>query len=325
MKKEKNTFRHSELVSESPANKGIAGQARNDGRMVKKIVCGFILIFFSFSAYAQNESNMLEKAYKQSSKKELKNFFDAWSREITPITDTELSTYNDTIQQAYKLFIDFYNSYRLDSNDEYKNVDFLILQNTLEIYFTDKVCYTKEEKKEYLINEYNKRYKDNDSIRQVRISWLNEDEWIERVFHGYDTIHKNKKQVDLVANFRPQINCENKIPIYLMPKYDTLLNAFLGSEHLEFGTGGIMSVAQAKGESKKRQNFLENYIKIFHGHWGGYWHLCSFPKAYSITFDKDMEYAMIDFRSSWASGGEVIFKKEGDTWIFVCRVSSWIE
>jgi len=289
--------------------------------MRKIIILFFIFsLFVNISLYSQTDLKMLEEAYKHSSKKKLKNFFDAWSREITPITDAELSTYNDTIQQAYKAFVAFYKPHRLDSicgidnimykkrffffytryeldsieaiqwtNRLYKDVDFLIVQNNFKIYFTDKI-YPEFERNFYF--------------------WYDENE--------------NSKQVDSVVNFRPQINCNDKIPVYLTPKYDTLLNTFLGSEHLEFGTGGIMNVAQAKGKSKRKKSFLENYIKILHGHWGGYWHLCSFPEAYSITFDKDMEYALIYFRLHYG-GGEAILKREGETWTLISSKLRWIE
>ena len=289
----------------------------------------FILMFFSFSVYAQNEGKLIEKAYKQQSKKKLKNFFDAWRHEITPIIDTELSTYNDTIQQAYKAFTAFYKPHRLDSldnsgwyNDIYKDAKYLIVRNNFKIYFADKVYYTEQDKKEWLINRYNELLKDNDSIRQQMIDKT--DRWFETFFDLSDNPLKNHKQVDSIANFRPQINCGDKIPVYLTPKYDTLLNAFLGSEHLEFGTGEIMNVARAKGENEKRQNFLENFVKTYHGHWGGYWYLYSFPEAYSVTFDKDMEYAIIDFRVVY-EGGEAILKREGKTWTLISSKMTWIE
>ena len=70
-----------------------------------------------------------------------------------------------------------------------------------------------------------------------------------------------------------------------------------------------MNPARSKGESEKRKMFLENYIKIFHGHWGGYWQLHSYPEAESITFDKNMEYARVDFRLVY-EGGFAILKNE---------------
>ena len=70
-----------------------------------------LIVFFLFTivyAYPQATAKMLEKAYKHQSVEELKNFFYAWSREVPPITDEELATYSDTIQEAYKAFIDLY-------------------------------------------------------------------------------------------------------------------------------------------------------------------------------------------------------------------------
>jgi hypothetical protein len=60
--------------------------------------------------------------------------------------------------------------------------------------------------------------------------------------------------------------------------------------------------------------FLSDYVKIYSGHDFG-WHLHSFPQVYYILFDKNMEYAAISYRDSYATGGEIFLKKEGDTWI----------
>jgi hypothetical protein len=128
-----------------------------------------LIVFFLFTttfAYSQTELKMLEKAYKNNSKEELKNFFDNWSREITLVTDDELLTYNDTIREAYKVF-----------------VDFLIIQNALYIYFEDSML-TRN--------------------------------WYER----------NGKLTDSIINFRPKVQCNGKIPLYLSKKYKEGMDVF---------------------------------------------------------------------------------------------------
>ena len=297
-----------------------------------------LIVFFLFTitfAYSQTELNVLKKAYKNQSTEELKNFFDAWSREISPITDVELLTYNDTIQQAYKAFIAFYKPHRLDSlggsewgNDIYKNVDFLIVQNKLKIYFTDKIYYTEQEKEEFVINEINRIFSDSAS---KRLTWLERDEngkLSSRAFEyfGIDNrvILKEEKLTDSIMNFRPSVNCNGKLPLFLTKKYDKILNDFLENEHWKLGTGGLMNPARSKGKSAKRKDFLENYIKIFYGHWGGYWQLYSYPQTYSITFDKDMKYAKINFRIVY-EGGYAILKREGEKWTLISSELIWIE
>ena len=256
-------------------------QIQKIGKSFAKIKSKYLLIvFFLFTisfAYPQTELEMLEKAYKNNSKEELKAFFDAWSREITPITNEELLTYNDTIQEAYKVFVDFYNFNFSNLNilhpddakrykNLYKNIDFLIVQNSLKIYFVNKIQF---------------------DMRQ----------------EGHLT--------DSITDFRPTIRRSGKIPLYLTKKYDDAVNTFLG-----WGFAG-------DGSTEKRA-FLENYVKIYAGHWSG-WHLPAVPEVYSITFDKNMKSAIIYYRISSCSGGKIVIKKEGNIWVFFRPISTWIQ
>jgi len=263
--------------------------ARNDvnGSTYKRKNKYVLFVFFLFTiafAYPQTELEMLERAYKNNSKEELKVFFDNWSREITPITNEELSTYNDTIQEAYKVFVDFYNFNFsnlniLHPNDAkqyknlYKNVNFLIVQNELKIYFVNKIHF------EFPTQE------------------------------GYLT--------DSITDFRPAIRRSGKTPLYLTKKYDETLNAFLGDGLVKLGKDG-------RDETSDKKEFLENYVKIDVGHWYD-WLLPAVPEVYTITFDKNMKYAIIFYRISSCTGGEIAIKKEGNTWVFFRLISKWIQ
>ena len=307
---------------------------RNDkNNSIVKLCMILIFLFSGYYIYSQSEKEMLEKAYKGKLATELKDFLIAWSQDVSPITDVELSAYNDTIQQAYKTFIAFYKPHRLDSisnsewgTDIYEKVDFLIVQNFVKIYFTDdKIYYTEQEWENFVV----------DKINQARsMSKKNRTYWLKRGEDGKLSDHTlgnfsphnyfQNWMVDSIVNFRPFINCNGKTPIFLTKKYDEILNDFLGNEYIELGTGGIMNPARSKGESEKRKVFLENYIKIFHGHWGGYWQLLSYPEAESITFDKNMEYARVDFRLVY-EGGFAILKNEGGKWTLISSELTWIE
>lgn len=122
----------------------------------------------------------------------------------------------------------------------------------------------------------------------------------------------------------PAVESTDKKPLYLNSKYNEILNAFLGNKHLPLGAGGIMNPARSKGQSAKRKMFLEKFIKIWYGHWGGYWQLISYPEANSITFDKEMKYARIDFRMVY-EGGEAILKRENGIWKLISAKRTWIE
>ena len=85
-----------------------------------------------------------------------------------------------------------------------------------------------------------------------------------------------------------------------------------------------MSPAKSKCESDKRKQFLENYIKIWYGHWGGYWQLNSYPYAQKITFDRKFENAVVDYRMVY-EGGFAYFKKVNGIWVLIQARRTWIE
>ncbi|MBE9664203.1 hypothetical protein [Mucilaginibacter myungsuensis] len=85
-----------------------------------------------------------------------------------------------------------------------------------------------------------------------------------------------------------------------------------------------MDPSIAADESLNRQKFLEKYIKIKHGHWGGSWLLRSSPTINGIIFDENFTYAKILYRSGY-SGGEALMKKTDGKWEFVSKINMWIE
>ena len=283
---------------------------------------------------AQTAGQLLEKAYKKKSTEMLKQFFQNWNQEIRPISDKELSTFNDTIRQTYSVFTAFYKPQNIDSlggsewgNDIYKNADFLIIQDFIKIYFTDKLYWTEQETDDYIVDYINKNIEEV-STKQMLLERTNGklSESVIENFSPNSSIFFERQDLllDSIVNFRPRININGKFPLYLSSKYNDILNAFLGNKHLPVGTGDIMTPARSSRQSEKRKNFLNNYIKIWYGHWGGYWQLHSYPKAYSITFDKDMKYAKIDFRMVY-EGGEALLKNDNGKWILISAKRTWIE
>ena len=306
-------------------------------QVIVKLYVFVILLFSTSYIYSQPETKILEKAYKEKSTTKLKDFFIVWSQDVPPITDTNLLEFNDTIQQTYKAFISFYKPHRLDSiggsewgNDIYKKVDFVIVQNAIKIYFTDKVYYSAQETEEYIVDEINRKYFDKDSTRISMLERLkNRDGTInEHYFYFFGPYSRENARdrilTDSIMDFRPVVRCDEKTPLFLTEKYNKIINSFLGNNYSPLGTGGIMNPARSKGQSEKRKKFLENCVKIFHGHWGRYWQLYSYPQVYSITFDNDMKYARIDFRVVY-QGGEAFLKNENGVWTLISSKLTWIE
>jgi hypothetical protein len=127
-----------------------------------------------------------------------------------------------------------------------------------------------------------------------------------------------------IADFRPQIDCGSKKPLYLTPGFSKILNHFLGNNFRPLGSSNIMNPAEAIGKSGLKMQFLSNYIKIFYGHWGGYWQLISYPQAAYVTFDSKMNFARIDYRFIF-EGGYAILENVDGKWILRSSQLTWIE
>ncbi len=277
-------------------------------------------------------ARMLKKAYKQNSTELLDQFFRKWQDAIPTITEKELATYNVITKEAYKVFTAFYKPTQLDSiggsewgNDVYQKAKYLIVQNELEIYFTDTIIfYTKTDLDSVIYQRALQCYKgDTSRFRKYPDGKLaiyddlimpNDYQW---------TKIKNKWPIDTIINFRPSIDCESKIPLYYNNEYVSNIYSFLQNKHYPLGFKGISSPAHAKEESEKKQLFLENFIKIFYGHWGGYWQLYSYPTAYYVIFDKSMQRAVIEFNLIY-EGGAVLLEKKNGKWTILNARRTWI-
>jgi hypothetical protein len=130
---------------------------------------------------------------------------------------------------------------------------------------------------------------------------------------------------DTIFDFRPAISFNNGVKtLYLTENYVYALNNFLGDEYNPVGTGGIMNPATAGGDSYEKQQFLNNYLKIIYGHWGGYWHLETHPEVYRISFDYNMENAIVYFRLVYEGGKANLTRQDGE-WKLVSSRITWVE
>lgn len=126
----------------------------------------------------------------------------------------------------------------------------------------------------------------------------------------------NKFNPRTLLNFRPKIHSDSVKYLYLTKEYKKTLNDFLGTLHYDVGTGDIMNTAFPKDETYNRYRFICPTLPIVQGHWGGYWHLETFPIIYSIRFNENFQQAIVSFRSSIGEtvGNYIINKKNGH-WI----------
>lgn len=170
------------------------------------------------------------------------------------------------------------------------------------------------------------------------IGRLGQHEWGSDIYQGVQYIiiqnkiyydfnyHPGANNVsDSIIDFRPDLTFNNGVKnLYLTLNYEIALNAFLGSDHYPLGTYGIMSPAVPDEESYKRQQFLNKYLMIFHGHWGGYWHLETHPEVSVMHFDTGMQKVKFSFRVVYMFGEAYLEKKDG-RWELVSSDITMIE
>jgi hypothetical protein len=286
------------------------------------------IINFPSSAQTINQTQLklLENAYEQNDLKKLDKFFDNWHKEIPPISESELITLKPMQQETYKVFEAFYQPSHLeniDFNNIYKDVKYLLVQNSLKMYKTDMLIVTRNDSDnafKYLVkngmldtilpNKYIERF---DGLNR-----LTSDGW-----QLFDKLNQSSEiSIDSIQNFRPKIDCEKKITLNLTKNYDKILINFLENNNMPLGTGGIMDTAKAIANHRKRESFMEHYVKIWYGQWGGDWQLTTYPEVYGITFNPDYSRAKIYFRIEY-QGGEALLKKDNGKWIMVSSELTW--
>ena len=291
----------------------------------------FLAVTMTVFAQSESQAKLLRKAYKSHSTKMLYEFFDNWSEEVKSNEDEAQSPY---VAEAHKVFAAFYQPMQTEERGVrktmYDDKPYFIVQSSLwKIEQAEEILYKAKEIDSFLVARILK-YIPNDTIEQKK--WMKicrEDRRIRPDYGGIfgfsrwlTTIPTSILDSDVV--FRPLVQFDGKKIVYLTKKYSKLLNSFLGNDHVDLGTYDIMQTAFAKDESRSKQEFLNNAVQIYYGHWGGYWQYVTYPKANKIIFNPEMNRAVVLFRFVY-EGGEAILEKQNGEWKVVDFRFTWIE
>jgi hypothetical protein len=94
------------------------------------------LLLASVLSYGQRQDSVLMRAYQTKSIATLSKFFNQWADETPSLSAAEREMLNDTLQNVYALFEQFYNPLDLKKvggsewgNDIYKKAHFLLVQD----------------------------------------------------------------------------------------------------------------------------------------------------------------------------------------------------
>ncbi len=302
----------------------------------RKIIFTIIIIFGLCSRIFGQSDNRLEKIYSQKSFEKLKIYLDQWAIETKPIDAKEILKQKGYVKASYAIFEAIFDPHNIGKlgvkqirYEIYRKYHYFIIPTKIYIYTSGKVYYDEEEMAAYAINAINK-IAGPDSLKSLLIDRIkNRYNYYQQTinsFGPYGYLYKDSslKLIDSLINFRPNVTQAIGIPLYLTKKYELEILDFLGTTSKPFAAGGLENISEASGESANRQNFLERFVKVAHGHWGGYWDLKTPPSIYAITFDKEFKYAKVDFNLVY-EGGSVFLKFEEGNWQFMSAKRTWQE
>ncbi|MBN2891019.1 MAG: hypothetical protein JXL97_04055 [Bacteroidales bacterium] len=120
-----------------------------------------------------------------------------------------------------------------------------------------------------------------------------------------------------IWNFKPILELKNNRKyFYLTPEIDSAMNRFLDFQDYPIGEKNLMDPALPRMETRKRFEFINKFVKIKYGHWGGYWHLETHPEIEVIQFTQKRNYAYVSYRIQYTFWVAEVYKKNGK-WIIM--------
>lgn len=282
-----------------------------------RILLHAILLLFSINSFGQDLSKSLKYAFKKSDKDSLRSILTAWNLNIAP---NEKNIEDKFEQAVYSIFNEFYTPFQPERLGSYKRDDSI---------YIDKLAII-QNKIKYAIAEF----PDPDTIMlSIKKDTLSLSE-CEQVF-GKDNItyqlYEELKYPKIktedekeILDFRPETMLPNERRLYLASPYKKELIKFLGNQHASLGFGGLMNPARATKKTFRRQTFLNNYITVIYGHWGGYWHLETHPEISLVIINPSLTRAFLFFRLGYSGGDAILEKRNGD-WKLIESRLTWME
>jgi hypothetical protein len=292
---------------------------------MKTLLLHIIIGLFAFSAFGQNvEEKLLKYSFKNNDVDSLDMFFTKWEKEFQPISQKQFENLSDTLKDVYEIFSDFYTPQDLRriggsewGDSLYFGVDFMIVQNRIDFSIVETL-----DKKKIILTYLNNNVKDSSIYENYPETFLKDTTDYSLGFTYFSSIEYLHE--DSIMDFRPIVNIDSIGVLFYKPEYTRTIARFLKNKHHKLGFGGIMNPARAKGKSKTRLDWINTKVKIFQGHWGGYWQMTTYPSVNQILIDKERETALVYFRMVY-EGGEALYKKIDNKWALIESKLTWIE
>ena len=245
----------------------------------------------------------LAQAYEQRSTKALARYFEKWELAATALPPESRANLDATTRAAYETFERVYTPWDHSAlgysefGEMYSSQRYVVAPGVIGV-----LCY------DALIDP---------------MAWMEDPE---------GETEADPNTVVLVNDFRPRITppgVEGQEPamrvVYLTPAYEAAITAFLAGDFTPMGSGSVMAPAGAGPQGQAKIDFLEGFIHVVPGHWGGYWHVISHPEIWAVSLTEDLTQASIGYRIGYQGGDAVLDRDPAGAWQLTSAGLSWIE
>jgi hypothetical protein len=197
--------------------------------------------------------------------------------------------------------------------DAYKDYKYYIVQNRLEIYQVDKIYFTDEDVRTFVINAIKRNDQNEErrlrAIEAVKNSDVNQSIYVENYGpNAPDVVDTTLREISIIQNFRPRMLNEKTRQLYLHSIRGREINEFLERPEIYVDADSV-ALKKANSERTKKREFLNQIVQTVPT-FGGGWQLLTPPYA-RITFDKDFKFAKVDYVLVSEGGYAIYEHREG--------------
>lgn len=278
----------------------------------------FIAVKFSFG---QNELELLEQGYTLDSADLYRQFL---NESIDRSNQTlQAGRLNDTVLMVQKVLTAFLSPENFDTIEgtalspmNYTTHTHVLVQNSLGIYFTNRLYYTQWEIDSIGLAQSKLIMMDTKPPISLYESIVRNNQIFphQLLWHiAEDEIKKANRVVkkDSIVNANWRLERIDKKIVSLSPSVDSALIAFL--KHKYVAAGRSLITLSLEKESSKRKKAINEVVNFWYCKRGKYWQLVSYPYIDQLIFDRKMKYALLKIKLSYGSAN-VMLRNNKDEW-----------
>ncbi len=205
-----------------------------------------------------------------------------------------LAKYPQLTNENLELFMLDWKSYSDSIAATNPSNDSCIINREMRYIYTNERSVESEDAKYYVlpIEIPITTYEADVNIENLKSSFMDIDDCLTG---NADSITQHK------ATFTPALPAEG---LYLTESIYDKLAEFTGLQR-----DSVDNVSDLKEENV---DVLQQYISVFHGHWGGYWHFETLPCVTGV--ERANNIIVINRRTTWCTGDEIIYLLNNGKW-----------